>query len=138
MKITSITTSRGAALFVEAIAPYSPILIPEGWGLVVSGDRRLAMTIACNCERAAWIADYSGKGGRAIVVWTDSDVQLGSAIEFDSTLAQNAICPHCGSTHYSSKGRQWVCKRCGKTWLKDGAKTRGGRREGAGRKKIAK
>ncbi len=136
MIIKSITTFHGAAVLIEAVAP---ILIPfncppGGWGVVVCGDRVAAMTVAVNCYGAAWVADYSGRDGRATVIWTDSDVPVGTAIEFDSTLAQNAICPHCGSTQYRSKGRQWQCKGCGKTWLKGDPKPRGGRREGAGRK----
>jgi hypothetical protein len=133
MKIVSITTSRGAALFIEAIAPYSPLILPAGWGLIVSGDQRLAMTIACNCPEAKWIADYCHKSKRAVVVRAGEGIPLGSVIDFDPTPAI-AICPHCGSTDYSSKGRQWVCKSCGKTWLKGAAKPKGGRREGAGRR----
>jgi hypothetical protein len=133
MKITSITTSHGAALFVEAIAPYSPILIPEGWGLVVSGDRRLAMTISCNCPEAKWIADYCHKSKRAVVIRAGEGAPHGSYVDFDP-YPTGAVCPHCGNTEYNSKGKQWVCKSCNRTWLKGGAKPKGGRREGAGRK----
>jgi len=134
MKITSIQTSRGAALFVEAIAPYSPILIPEDWGLIVSGDRRMATAIALNCSGAKWIADYSHKDKKAVVVRAGEGVELGSEIEFDPSDAI-AACPRCGSLDYSSKGcRQWICKSCGKSWVKGRAKPKGGCRKGAGRK----
>jgi hypothetical protein len=133
MKITSITTSRGAALFVEAIAPYSPLSLSEGWGLIVSGDRRIAMMVALSSPDAKWIADYSHKDKKASVVRAGEGVELGSEIEFDPSDAI-ATCPHCGSTEYNSKGRQWVCKKCGKSWVKGGANPRGGYREGSGKK----
>ena len=132
MKLHSIITPIGPALLAEILDPALGIDAPEGWGLVYWGrcDRATfgALLLA---SKAEWIADYDIKAKAAIVLWPDA--MVGKVLDID-TACVDAICPHCGSSEYSSAAKNWLCTNCGKRWRKAGAKPRGGSGRGQGRR----
>jgi predicted RNA-binding Zn-ribbon protein involved in translation (DUF1610 family) len=133
MKIHSISTELGPASLASIETPIHPIDAPPGWGLIFWGrcDRASFGTLLLSSS-ATWIADYDMKRKLAIVLHPPE--VAGKELAIDTTCV-DAICPSCGSTDYRSNGeRLWKCRSCDRQWVKGGAKIRGGRRAGAGRK----
>lgn len=121
MKIHSIQTSAGAAVLADLSAgEITPVQCPEGWGLILWGRRERSLVVGFALHsKADWIADYSPNVKGAIVSWSAGEPIAGSVVEFDTAVV-SAICPHCGSTKYTSQGANWLCKGCGRCWRKVG------------------
>lgn len=133
MKIHSISTPLGSACLAEIAEPIHAVQVPVGWGLVFWGrcDRATFGKLLL-FSTAAWIADYDMQAKQAIVIWPFDLVD--QRFEIDAS-AVDVICPTCGANHYVSNGAgNWKCGACGRQWRKTGAKPRGGKRSGAGRK----
>jgi hypothetical protein len=138
MKFHSIATPHGSAAIVEIVPPFHPINLPPGYGAILWGrcERSDLLTIALGL-RAEWVADYRVKTRDAIVVWSNKPgVTVGGIFVVDTTCV-DAICPHCGSSEYSSAAQNWLCSKCGKRWRKAEAKPRGGAGRRQGRKVTA-
>jgi predicted RNA-binding Zn-ribbon protein involved in translation (DUF1610 family) len=132
MKIYSIATPIGSAILASIEEPIHPIDAPKGWGLIFWGrcDRVTFGTLLLGSS-AHWIADFDINQKVAIVLHPPE--LAGKRLEIDTSPVE-ATCPNCGASDYRSNGRSWECRSCGRQWLKNGSRTRGGKRENAGRK----
>jgi hypothetical protein len=116
MKLHSIQTPIGAAILAEIIAPLHGIESPEGWGLIFWGrcDRATFGQIILS-SNAEWIADYSPKSKKAIVIWPAE--LAGKELAIDTTCV-DAVCPRCDGSHYIENGINYLCRDCGRQWRK--------------------